>query len=168
MSGEKTRKLDTLEKLFQALRRKTMLTRLSDNLPKLEHHAGLKSLADELRKLATANTALLLVLTKKSELNLNDKDGYPQVCIRGATRLDGGRGKKQVWSRDPIFEPEVFRNQMYCIEESTSDMVGTFRRPLYCYPLYLPMLRPLQLTDFLTLSSNLSHLGLFSITIKIS
>jgi len=35
-----------------------MLTRLSDNLPKLEHHAGLKSLADELRKLATANTAL--------------------------------------------------------------------------------------------------------------
>jgi len=27
-----------------------------------------------------------------------------------------------------MFEPEVFRNQMYCIEESTCDIVGTFRR----------------------------------------
>ena len=82
MSGEKTRKLDTLEKLFQALRRKTMSTRLSDNLPKLEHHAGLNSLADELRKLATANTALHLVLTKKSELNLNDKDEIGRASCR--------------------------------------------------------------------------------------
>jgi len=73
-----------------------MLTRLSDNLLKLEHHAGLKSLADELQKLATANRALNLVLAKKSELNLNDKDGCPQICIRGAKRLDCGRSKKQV------------------------------------------------------------------------
>jgi len=29
----------------------------------------------------------------------------------------------------PIFEPEVFRKQMYCIEESTCDLVGTFQRP---------------------------------------
>jgi len=29
----------------------------------------------------------------------------------------------------PIFEPEVFRKQMYCIEESTCDIVGTFRGP---------------------------------------
>ena len=28
-----------------------------------------------------------------------------------------------------MFEPEIFRKQMYCIEESTSDIVGTFRRP---------------------------------------
>jgi len=27
-----------------------------------------------------------------------------------------------------MFEPEVFRKQIYCIEEST-DIVGTFRRP---------------------------------------
>jgi len=47
-----------------------MLTWLSDNLLKLEHHAGLENWADELRKLATANIALHLVLTKKSELNL--------------------------------------------------------------------------------------------------
>jgi len=28
----------------------------------------------------------------------------------------------------PMFEPEVFRKQMYCIEESTGDIVGTVRR----------------------------------------
>ena len=52
----------------------------------------------------------------------------PVLCrIRGVTRLDGARGKKQVWS--PVFETEVFRKQMYCIEESTCDVVGTFCRP---------------------------------------
>jgi len=35
----------------------------------------LKKWADELRKLATANIALHLVLNKKSELNFNDEDG---------------------------------------------------------------------------------------------
>ena len=49
------------------------------------------------------------------------------VWIRGVTRLDGVWGKKQVWR--PVFEPEVFRKQMYCIEESTCDIVETFRRP---------------------------------------
>jgi len=28
-----------------------------------------------------------------------------------------------------MFEPEVFRKQMYCIKESTYDIVVTFRRP---------------------------------------
>jgi len=28
-----------------------------------------------------------------------------------------------------MFEPEVFRKQMYCVEESTCDIVGPFRRP---------------------------------------
>jgi len=28
-----------------------------------------------------------------------------------------------------MFELNVFREQMYCIEESTCDIVGTFRRP---------------------------------------
>ena len=53
-----------------------MLTRLSDNLLKLEHHAGFwKNWADELRKLATptTNIALHLMLTKKSELTLTIK-----------------------------------------------------------------------------------------------
>jgi len=58
-----------------------MLTGLSDNLLKLELHAGIKNWAEELRKLATANIALHLVLTKMSKLNLNDKDVFPQICI---------------------------------------------------------------------------------------
>jgi len=29
----------------------------------------------------------------------------------------------------PIFEPEVFRKQMYCVEECTYDILGIFRRP---------------------------------------
>jgi len=33
------------------------------------------------KKLAIANTALRFALTKKSELNLNDKGAFPQVCI---------------------------------------------------------------------------------------
>jgi len=28
-----------------------------------------------------------------------------------------------------MFEPEVYRKEMYCTEESTCDIVGTFRRP---------------------------------------
>jgi len=28
-----------------------------------------------------------------------------------------------------MFEPEVFRKYMYCIEDSTCDIVVTFRRP---------------------------------------
>jgi len=29
----------------------------------------------------------------------------------------------------PMFEPEVIRKHMHCIEESTCDIVVTFRRP---------------------------------------
>ena len=32
-----------------------------------------------------------------------------------------------------MFELEVLRKQMYCIEESTCDIVGTFRRPLQSF-----------------------------------
>jgi len=35
----------------------------------------------------------------------------------------------QAASLAPIFEPEVFRKQMYCDEESDCDIVGTFWRP---------------------------------------
>jgi len=34
-----------------------------------------------------------------------------------------------------MFESEVFRKQLSCIEESTCDIVGTFRRPGNCPPL---------------------------------
>jgi len=36
-------------------------------------------------------------------------------------------GRKQV--RRPMFEPEVFRKQLYCTEESTCDIVGTSAPP---------------------------------------
>jgi len=49
-------------------------------------------------------------------------------ACRGVTRLDGARGQKQVWC-PPLFEPEVFQKQMYCIEQSTCDIVGTFLVP---------------------------------------
>jgi len=42
-------------------------------------------------------------------------------------RLDGARGKKQVWP--PMFEPEFFWKEMYCIEESTCDIIETFGAP---------------------------------------
>jgi len=29
----------------------------------------------------------------------------------------------------PILEPEVFRKEIYCIEQSTCEIFGTFRRP---------------------------------------
>ena len=47
--------------------------------------------------------------------------------VQGCTRLDGARGKYQVWrlhSRN-----WGFRKYMYYIEESTCDIVETFRRP---------------------------------------
>jgi len=61
------------------------------------------------------------------------------MMCRGATRLDGAWGKKQVWR--PMFEPEVFWKQMYCIEESAYDIIVTFwspaviRRQERCAPL---------------------------------
>jgi len=57
-----------------------------------------------------------------------------------------------------MFEAELFPERMYCIEESTCDIVGPFRRPHsdlapgeLC-PHCLPSLRPwLQGTYFITL-----------------
>ena len=52
--------------------------------------------------------------------------GCSVAASRGVTRLDGARVKKRFW-HPPMFEAEVFWKQMYCIEESTCDIVGTFR-----------------------------------------
>ena len=41
-----------------------------------------------------------------------------------------GAGSKFAASK---FEPEIFRKQMYCTEESTSDIVGTSLRPLQSF-----------------------------------
>jgi len=42
----------------------------------------------------------------------------------------------------PIFEPEVFRKQTYCIEESTSDIDGTYRRPAQSFGVPIVLRRP--------------------------
>jgi len=48
-----------------------------------------------------------------------------RACSRGVTRLYGTQDKNQFGV--PMFKPDVFRKQMYCIE-STLDIFGTFRR----------------------------------------
>ena len=66
----------------------------------------------------------------------DDKHTLPGLVTlaerRGVTRLDGARGKKQVW------RPRV-RTWMYCIEESACDIVGTSWRPGNCAPLVTPL-----------------------------
>ena len=57
---------------------------------------------------------------------------FLNIFRKGITTLDGTRGKKRKFGA-PMFEPEVFRKYMYCIEESTCDIVGTFRRPPQCF-----------------------------------
>ena len=47
---------------------------------------------------------------------------------RSVTRLDGARGKKQVW-RPHIRFWGLYRKQIHCIAESTCDIVGTFQGP---------------------------------------
>ena len=63
---------------------------------------------------------------------MNEADGVTDsanrnvgITSRGVTRLDGARRKLDVL----MFESEVFRKQMYCIEESTCDSAGTFSVP---------------------------------------
>jgi len=73
-----------------------------------------------------------------------------RLCVRlttprGAAWLDGTRGKK---FGAPVFEPDVFRKQMYSIEQNTCDTVGTFGasrsdpEPGEMCPLFLPRYTP--------------------------
>jgi len=55
----------------------------------------------------------------------------------------------------PIFEPEVFRKQMYCIEESTCDIVGTLRRPPQWFGWHVVIRRP---GNCATVSSHVTRL----------
>ena len=48
-------------------------------------------------------------------------------CVQGRNEVRWRPGQKT--SLAPLFEPEVFWKQMYYIEESTCDIVGSFRRP---------------------------------------
>jgi len=51
----------------------------------------------------------------------------------------------------PMFEPEVFQDQMYCVEASNCDIVGTVWSPEHCSP--LPSLVMPQTVTFLHSSS---------------
>jgi len=53
---------------------------------------------------------------------------YIKPVVKGVARLDGARGKKQVWR--PMSEPEIFRKQIYCIGECTCGIFKTFRSHL--------------------------------------
>jgi len=66
----------------------------------------------------TCNRANLDSLTK-----INNIDHYDQG--RTEIRCSPGQEASLV---PPMFEPDVFRKQIYRIEESTCDSVGTFRR----------------------------------------
>jgi len=46
----------------------------------------------------------------------------------GVTRLDGAYRARNKFGA-PMFEPEVFRKQMYCFEKSAHDIVVTFWQP---------------------------------------
>jgi len=67
-------------------------------------------------------------------------------AIRDIMGLNGVRGNKQVCR--PLLELEVFRKQIYCIEEGICDILGTFWRPQNnsapgeLFPLVPPSLRP--------------------------
>jgi len=50
------------------------------------------------------------------------------MLSRGVKRLEMGCRARSKFGV-PMFEPEVLRKQMYCIEESTCDIIGTFQRP---------------------------------------
>jgi len=49
------------------------------------------------------------------------------ACVQGRNKVRLHLGKKQLWR--PMFEHEVFRKEMYCIEEGTCDTVETFLCP---------------------------------------
>ena len=53
--------------------------------------------------------------------------GWTSEGGRGVTRLDGARARNKFGA--PVFEPELFRKQIHCTEESICDIFWTFRRP---------------------------------------
>jgi len=72
------------------------LTRLSDNLLKLEHRAGLKRWVHQLWKLATSNTAL------HSEVRTK-----PWRSSSGVPRASRARGQSQFWRPHPDLSRQV-------------------------------------------------------------
>jgi len=51
----------------------------------------------------------------------------PSIVPRGVTRLDGTWGKMQVGA--PMFEPEVFWMQTYCVKKVLVTLLGLLSAP---------------------------------------
>jgi len=61
-----------------------------------------------------------------------------------------------------MFEIEIFRKQMHCIEESTCDMVGTFLRPPQCFGAPIVTLRPENCAPLAPFNMQLRWLAFFT------
>jgi len=97
-----------------------MLTRLLGNLLKLENHAGLKKLSIyESQKLATANIALHLVLTNKSELNLKWQRYIPTSLHRYIKHccplVSHGTVNRCSYCKAPIAKFSQFGSSCFCV-----------------------------------------------------
>jgi len=54
-------------------------------------------------------------------------DPYSILGRQGCNDVRCPQGKSKFGA--PMFQSEIFRNQLHCIQESTCDIVETFRRP---------------------------------------
>jgi len=63
----------------------------------------------------------------KTSTHVNFRSKWTSWSTQGRNEVRWCPGQEA--SLAPMFEPEIFRKQMYCIDESTCDIVGTFRRP---------------------------------------
>jgi len=79
------------------------------------------------RKRSSVETYLELQITHYLRFSHWWEFGIKDGASRGVTRLDGAPGARSNFG-DLMFEPEVSRKQIYCIEGSTGEIVGTFRR----------------------------------------
>jgi len=58
-----------------------------------------------------------------------------------------------------MFEPEVFRKQIYCVEESSCDNFGTFRRPPQCFGAHTVIWRPENCSPLVTAATPLIYMN---------
>jgi len=81
---------------------------------------------------------------------------------RNEVRWRPGQGSKFSAS---MFAPDIFRKLMHCIEETTCDIVGTFRRPGNCVFLP-PRYGPGATIQFCAFRSRRPHSGLLLVSVS--
>jgi len=75
--------------------------------------------------ISSKNNDLTMHCATPHSIYMDNAEEY-WIATWGVTRLDGTLGKKQAWH--PMFEPEVFRKQMCCIEVLVT-LLGLFGVP---------------------------------------